>query len=105
MRAGGEGAVLGVPPAVLRVDRRVVRHDVGSDPRDGASDRPASQEGQHEQKVFNSMFCNNEFRISDVWSHWPMLLQTLKKPAKAGSKHDGKRKTLKEEIVAVGSCT
>jgi hypothetical protein len=34
-----------------------------------------------------------------------MLLQTLKKPAKAGSKHDGKRKTLKEEIVAVGSCT
>uniref|UniRef100_A0A0E0NTK6 Phosphatidylinositol transfer protein N-terminal domain-containing protein n=1 Tax=Oryza rufipogon TaxID=4529 RepID=A0A0E0NTK6_ORYRU len=34
-----------------------------------------------------------------------LLKKTLKKPAKAGSKHDGKRKTLKEEIVAVGSCT
>uniref|UniRef100_A0A0D9Z5Q2 Phosphatidylinositol transfer protein N-terminal domain-containing protein n=1 Tax=Oryza glumipatula TaxID=40148 RepID=A0A0D9Z5Q2_9ORYZ len=34
-----------------------------------------------------------------------LLKKTLNKPAKAGSKHDGKRKTLKEEIVAVGSCT
>jgi hypothetical protein len=32
-------------------------------------------------------------------------LQTLKKPGKAGSKHEGKRKTLKDEIAVVGSCT
>jgi len=31
--------------------------------------------------------------------------QTLKKPVKAGSKHEGNRKTLKDEIVAVGRCT
>jgi hypothetical protein len=30
-----------------------------------------------------------------------MLLQTLKK---TGSKHEGKRKTLKDEIAVVGSC-
>jgi hypothetical protein len=33
-----------------------------------------------------------------------MLLQTLKKSGKAGSKHEGKRKTLKDEIAVVGSC-
>ncbi|XP_066395012.1 uncharacterized protein [Miscanthus floridulus] len=41
---GGEGAVPGMPPAVLRVDRRMVRHDHGADPRDGAADRHAAQE-------------------------------------------------------------
>jgi hypothetical protein len=34
-----------------------------------------------------------------------VLLQTLIKPGKAGSKHEGKRKTLKDEIAVVGSCT
>ncbi|KAG0551584.1 hypothetical protein BDA96_01G435700 [Sorghum bicolor] len=34
-----------------------------------------------------------------------LLKKTLKKPGKAGSKHEGNRKTLKDEIVAVGSCT
>ena len=34
-----------------------------------------------------------------------MLLQTLKKAAKPGSKHEGKRKSLKDEIAVVGSCT
>lgn len=47
VHTGGEGAVLGMPPAVLRVDRRVVRHDHGADPRDGAADRHAAQEGQY----------------------------------------------------------
>lgn len=45
-RAGGEGAVSGVPPAVLRVDRRVVRHDQGADPGDGEAHGPTPQEGQ-----------------------------------------------------------
>ncbi|CAN6301280.1 unnamed protein product [Urochloa humidicola] len=34
-----------------------------------------------------------------------LLKKTLKKPGKAGSKHEGKRKTLKDEIAVVGSCT
>jgi len=34
-----------------------------------------------------------------------LLKKTLKKPGKAGSKHEGNKKTLKDEIVAVGSCT
>uniref|UniRef100_A0A0D9VSR8 Phosphatidylinositol transfer protein N-terminal domain-containing protein n=1 Tax=Leersia perrieri TaxID=77586 RepID=A0A0D9VSR8_9ORYZ len=34
-----------------------------------------------------------------------LLKKTLKKPAKGGSKIDGKRKTLKDEIAVVGSCT
>ncbi|CAD6210722.1 unnamed protein product [Miscanthus lutarioriparius] len=34
-----------------------------------------------------------------------LLKKTLKKPVKAGSKHEGNRKTLKDEIVAVGRCT
>lgn len=46
-RAGGEGAVSGVPPAVLRVDRRVVRHDHGADPGDGEAHGPTPQKGQH----------------------------------------------------------
>jgi len=42
VHTGGEGAVPGMPPAVLRVDRRVVRHDHGADPRNGAADRHAA---------------------------------------------------------------
>ncbi|KAL6902319.1 hypothetical protein ACP4OV_005195 [Aristida adscensionis] len=34
-----------------------------------------------------------------------LLKKTLKKPGKAGSKHEGKRKTLQDEIAVVGSCT
>ncbi|CAL4922143.1 unnamed protein product [Urochloa decumbens] len=34
-----------------------------------------------------------------------LLKKTLQKPGKAGSKHEGKRKTLKDEIAVVGSCT
>ncbi|GJN31122.1 hypothetical protein PR202_gb19481 [Eleusine coracana subsp. coracana] len=34
-----------------------------------------------------------------------LLKQTLKKPGKPGSRHDCKRKTLKDEIAVVGSCT
>lgn len=34
-----------------------------------------------------------------------LLKKTLKKPGKSGSKHEGSKKTLKDEIVAVGSCT
>uniref|UniRef100_A0A453IBM3 Phosphatidylinositol transfer protein N-terminal domain-containing protein n=1 Tax=Aegilops tauschii subsp. strangulata TaxID=200361 RepID=A0A453IBM3_AEGTS len=41
---GGEGAVSGVPPDVLRVDRRVVRHDHGADPGDGEAHGPTPQE-------------------------------------------------------------
>ncbi|KAG8063855.1 hypothetical protein GUJ93_ZPchr0003g16927 [Zizania palustris] len=46
-------------------------------------------------------------QIRDMERQTDMLLKkTLKKPAaKAGIKHDGKRKTLKDEIIAVGSCT
>jgi len=40
------------------------------------------------------------------WISWGVASsQTLKKPGKAGSKHEGNKKTLKDEIVAVGSCT
>lgn len=46
VRAGGEGAVLGVPSAVLCMDRWVVRHDRGADPGDGAADGHAAEEGQ-----------------------------------------------------------
>jgi hypothetical protein len=46
VHAGGEGAGFGVPPAVLRVDRRVVRHDRGADTGDGAADGYAAEEGQ-----------------------------------------------------------
>ena len=46
VHAGTEGAVLGVPPAVLRVDRRVVRHDRGADTGDGAADGHAAEEGR-----------------------------------------------------------
>ncbi|KAJ1297638.1 hypothetical protein BS78_01G392400 [Paspalum vaginatum] len=34
-----------------------------------------------------------------------LLKKTLIKHGKGGSKHEGKRKTLKDEMVAVGSCT
>ena len=39
-------AVLGMPPAVLRVDRRVVRHDRGADTGDGAADGHSAEEGR-----------------------------------------------------------
>lgn len=45
--AGGEGAVPGVPPAVLRVGGRVARHDHGADPGHGEAQRPTPQKGQH----------------------------------------------------------
>lgn len=42
VHAGGESTILGVPQVVLRVDRRVVRHDRRANPRDGAADRHAA---------------------------------------------------------------
>lgn len=133
VHAGGESAVLGVPPAVLRVDWRVVRHDHGANPRDGAADRPTTEKSQYIKSLITtacSILLYLNLSLGQVPAHpklkfikkWStlqfsiqcwgsdtlkslMLLQTLKKPAKAGNKHEGKRKTLKDEIAVVGNCT
>ena len=55
--AGGEVAVPGVPPAVLRVDRRVARHDHGADPGDGEAHRLAPQKGQRYYCVTTISIC------------------------------------------------
>ncbi|KAF8718658.1 hypothetical protein HU200_024957 [Digitaria exilis] len=48
----------------------------------------------------------NVEQIREMERQTEMLLKTtLKKPGKAGSKHEGKRKTLKDEIAVVGSFT
>ncbi|VAH89719.1 unnamed protein product [Triticum turgidum subsp. durum] len=45
-------------------------------------------------------------QIREMERHTDLLLKkTLKKAAKPGSKHEGKRKSLKDEIAVVGSCT